>query len=570
MLLQELESLINELIERENFPIPDIYRNLVAGYSENEYKIDLETDEINRLYYKLCSLLEKHFSSKGIILPLLEIAELLYLRMINEIEIESFEEETFAGIGTKKVGEKDKLSIAFNQKFFEQVLKDKDITPRQYLSEMNKLLKHEFGHITYKHIDIDYIEKMFKEYVYDRIKNEIGENSAKMIEYIYKNKNEFMHYIINIIGDLRINYENNITSVFGVFALHPDDEDIKKKFKDFEEEFDRKVNDDKEFRKRIPAELNLDVNALRNELLNKLKDKVLGIKIGDERVRGILERVKLEHSDLEKHYYDIFLFALFAYFIAEFVRVRIKPHDKIKPGKCDCDELERKIKITEQKINAAGRMNVKRPTPIEIEPVKVFLPLARIELYAVDEVKYYKTTIKKRTYRRVREYPGNVEIPLRLRQKLKFLYVIADTSGSVMYEKSLSLISGSIATLSQNYYIFLCIFSDNAYEFDLGKALERMTIRSYFKRFEVYGGGTQLSSALNLMIKRKVKKGIVISDFYLADENECKKMIFENQLKLFGIIINNKEGESKAIETAKNIGISNYIFINVNDLKWML
>jgi hypothetical protein len=94
-----------------------------------------------------------------------------------------------------------------------------------------------------------------------------------------------------------------------------------------------------------------------------------------------------------------------------------------------------------------------------------------------------------------------------------------------------------------------------------------MTIRSYFKKFEVYGGGTQLSSALNLMIKRKVKKGIVISDFYLADENECKKMIFENQLKLFGIIINNKEGESKAIETAKNIGISNYIFINVNDLK---
>jgi len=64
MLLQELESLINELIERENFPIPDIYRNLVAGYSENEYKIDLETDEINRLYYKLCTFLKSIFLAK--------------------------------------------------------------------------------------------------------------------------------------------------------------------------------------------------------------------------------------------------------------------------------------------------------------------------------------------------------------------------------------------------------------------------------------------------------------------------------------------------------------------------
>ena len=411
---------------------------------------------------------------------------------------------------------------------------------------------------------------MFKVYVYDRIKNEIGENSAKIIEYIYKNNSEFIHYIINIIGDLRINYENNIKSIFGVSVLHPDDEDIRETFKVLEKKFDEKVNDDEEFRRRIPAELNLDVNALRNELLNKLKDKVLGIKIGDERVRGILDRVKSEHSDLEKHYYDIFLFALFAYFIAKFVRERIKPHDKIKPGKCNCDELERKRRITEQKVNAAGRANVKKPTPIEVKPVKVFLPLARIELYAVDEVKYYKTIIKKRTYRRVREYPGNVEIPLRLRQRLKFLYVIADTSGSVMNEKSLSLISGSIATLSQNYYIFLCIFSDTAYEFDLGKALERMTVRSYFKKFEVYGGGTQLSSALDLMIKRKVKKGVVISDFYLADVNECRKMIFENQLKLFGIIINNKEGESKAIEIAKSIGINNYIFINLNDLKWML
>jgi hypothetical protein len=251
----------------------------------------------------------------------------------------------------------------------------------------------------------------------------------------------------------------------------------------------------------------------------------------------------------------------------EFVRERFRPYDKIKPGKCDCEELERKIKITEQKVNTAGRANVKKPTPIEIEPVKVFLPLARIELYAVDEVKYYKTTIKKRTYRRVREYPGNVEIPLRLKQRLKFLYLIVDTSGSVMYEKSISLIAGSIATLSQNYYIFLCIFSDNAYEFDLGKALERMTIRSYFKKFEVYSGGTQLASALDKMIKRGIKKAVVISDFYLADEDKCKKMIFENQLKLFGIIINNKEGESGAIETAKNIGINNYIFINVDDLK---
>jgi hypothetical protein len=561
MLLQELESLINELIEKENFPVPDIYRNLVASYS------GLETDEINRLYYKLCYLLEKHFSSTGIILPLLEIAKLLYLRMIDEIEIESFEEQTFAAIGTKKVGEKDKFSIAFNQKFFEEILKGKDITPKQYLSEMNKLLKHEFGHITYKHIDINYIEKMFKGYAYDRIKNEIGENSAKIIEYIYKNKIEFIHYIINIIGDLRINYENNLTSIFDVPILHPDDEDIREAFKVFEEEFDRKVNDDKEFRKRIPAELNLDVDALRNELLSKLKDKVLGIKIRDERIRGILDRIKSEHSDLEEHYYDIFLFALFAYFIVEFVRERVKPRDKIEPGKCDCDELERKIKITEQKVNAAGRASVKKPTPIEIEPVKVFLPLARIELYAVDEVKYYKRTIKKRTYRRVREYPGNVEIPLRLRQRLKFLYVIVDTSGSVMDKKSLSLISGSIATLSQNYYIFLCIFSDNAYEFDLGKALERMTIRSYFKKFEVYSGGTQLSSALNLMIKRKVKKGVVISDFYLADKDKCERMILENQLKLFGIIINNDEGRNQAIETAKRIGINNYIFINVNDLK---
>jgi|GEM_PF-3436605 len=568
MLLQELGSLISELIEKENFPIPDIYRNLVSGYSGNEYEIDLETDEVSKLYYKLCYLLEKHFSSKGIILPLLEIAELLYLRIIDEIEIESFEEETFASIGTKKVGEKDKLSIAFSKKFFEEVLKGKNISPRQYLSEMNKLLKHEFGHIKYKHIDIDYIEEMFK-YAYNMIKNEIGENSAKIIEYIYKKNSEFIHNIINIIGDLRINYENNITSIFDVPILHPDDEDIKKTFKVFEEKFDRKVNDDEEFIKRIPAELNLDVNALRNELLNKLKDKVLGVKIADERVGGILNRIKSEHSDLEKHYYDIFLFALFAYFIVEFVRERIKPRDKIKPGKCDCDELERKIKITEQKVNSAGRANVKKPTPIEIEPAKVFLPLARIELYAVDEVKYYKRTIKKRKYKRIREYPGNVEIPLRLRQKLKFLYVIADTSGSVMNEKSLSLISGSIATLSQNYYIFLCIFSDNAYEFDLGKALERMTIKNYFKKFEAYGGGTRLSSALNLMIKRKVKKGVVISDFYFyfEDISKCKKMIFENQLKLFGIIINKQEAKSEVIETAKKIGINNYIFINVDDLK---
>jgi len=191
------------------------------------------------------------------------------------------------------------------------------------------------------------------------------------------------------------------------------------------------------------------------------------------------------------------------------------------------------------------------------------LPTSRIELYANDEVKHYKHVVKERTYRRLREYPGDILITRRLRQRLKFLYFIVDTSKYVMDKNSISFTARKISMLSQNFYIFLCIFSYKAYEFDLGKNLGISSIINIFEKFKVHGEETILSSALEKMIKRGVKKGIVISNFEFVDLDESEKMVEKYGLKLFGIVINDNKKVNQIVEKITH----DYIFIDINDLR---